>query len=111
MTDPVPSGKYVEGIFSVLVTMESAGGSTTCFKIYPWDLSKNGLGFFHRAFVYPGTKGVFTGLTFCGQPFTIKGDVVRCTHVSGNVHAVGTKLESDVNPEDLLGPCFADVSD
>ncbi len=93
----------VEGSFSVLLTMESPGGSATHFKIYPWDLAKGGVGFFHRSFVYPGTKCTFTGLTFAGQPFTVKGEVARCSHVSGNVHAVGTKLESEIDPDALLG--------
>ena len=68
----------VEGNFSVLLTMDAPGGSTAYFKIYPWDLSRGGVGFFHRAFVYPGTRCTFIGRTFEGKPLTIKGEVVRC---------------------------------
>jgi hypothetical protein len=98
----------IEGNFTVLLTMESPGGSSTHFKIYPWDISRAGLGFFHRAFVYPGTKCSYVGLTAAGQPFSVKGEVVRCTHVSGNVHAIGTKLETEVDPDVLLGPNSGD---
>ena len=93
----------IEGTFSVLLTMEALGGSPCFFRIYPWDLSRGGLGYFHRSFVYPGTRCTFTGLTFDGEPFTIKGEVVRCAHVSGNVHAVGTKLDAEIEPEHFLG--------
>ncbi len=93
----------VEGSFSVLLTMDAPGGSTSYFKIYPWDLSRSGLGFFHRAFVYPGTRCSFIGLTFEGKPFTLTGEVVRCAHVSGNVHAIGTKLDVEIDPESMLG--------
>lgn len=93
----------IEGNFSVLLTMEYPGGSEAHFRIYPWDLSRGGLGFFHRAFVYPGTRCSFAGLNFEGQTFLIKGDVVRCAHVSGNVHAVGVKLEAEIDPEVYLG--------
>lgn len=93
----------VEGNFSVLLTMEAPGGSSAFFRIYPWDLCRTGVGFFHRSFVYPGTRCSYTGLTFDGEPFTIKGEVVRCAHVSGNVHAVGTKLDAEIDPERFLG--------
>ncbi len=93
----------IEGNFSVLLTMDSPGGSTAYFRIYPWDLSRGGVGFFHRSFVYPGTRCSYTGLTFDGEPFTIKGEVVRCAHVSGQVHAVGTKLDAEIDPEKYLG--------
>ncbi len=93
----------IEGTFSVLLTMEAIGGAPAYFRIYPWDLSRGGLGFFHRSFVYPGTRCTFTGLTFDGEPFTIRGEVVRCAHVSGNVHAVGTKLDAEIEPEHFLG--------
>ena len=93
----------VEGNFSVLLTMDAPGGSTSYFKIYPWDLSRGGVGFFHRAFVYPGTRCTFMGLTFEGKPFTITGEVARCSHVSGSVHAVGTKLDAEIDPEAMLG--------
>jgi hypothetical protein len=97
-----------DGNFSVLLTMDSPGGNSAHFRIYPWDLSRGGLGFFHRAFVYPGTRCTFTGLTFGGLPFTIKGEVVRCSHVSGSVHTVGTKLDAEIDPDELLGAHAAD---
>src|SRR4051812_17809400 len=59
----------VEGGFSVLLTMDAPGGSTSYFRIYPWDLSRGGLGFFHRSFVYPGTRCNFAGLMCGGRPF------------------------------------------
>lgn len=93
----------VEGGLALLCTMDFPGGSSAHFRIYPWDISKSGLGFFHRAYLYPGTKCTFTGKTFDHQPFSIKGDVALCAHVSGNVHTVGVKLEFEIDPEMLLG--------
>jgi hypothetical protein len=94
----------VDGTFSMLLTMDSPGGNSSCFRIYPWDLSKGGIGFFHRSFVYPGTRCTFAGVTFSGKPFNLTGEVVRCSHVSGHAHAVGTKLDTEIEPEDLIGP-------
>lgn len=93
----------VEGGLSLLCTMEFPGGSAAYFKIYPWDISKSGVGFFHRAYIYPGTKCTFVGNTFDHQPFSIKGDVMSSVHVSGCVHTVGVKLEFEIDPEMLLG--------
>lgn len=93
----------VEGGFSLLCLMEFPGGSSAQFRIYPWDISKGGLAFFHRAYIYQGTKCTFTGNTIDGQPTSFKGDVVRCSHVSGTVHTVGVKLEMEIDPEVFLG--------
>ncbi len=97
----------VEGGIALLCTMDFPGGSSAHFRIYPWDISKSGIGFFHRAYIYPGTKCTFTGKTFDHQPFSIKGDVMMCAHVSGSVHTVGVKLEFEIEPEMLLGESAA----
>jgi hypothetical protein len=93
----------VEGLFPVLMTMVAPEGGVAHLKIYPWDISRHGLGFFHWSLVYPGTRCTFRGVDGRGQPFSITGEVVRCSHVSGNVHAVGTKLDAEIDPELLLG--------
>lgn len=100
----------IEGGLSFLCTMDFPGGSSAHFKIYPWDVSKSGLGFFHRAYLYPGTKCTFTGQTYDHQPFSVKGDVTTCSHVSGNVHTVGVKLEFEIDPEMLLGEAAASAA-
>lgn len=93
----------LEGRFSVLLQLEYLGGSTGSFRVYPWDLSKGGLGFFHRAYVHPGTKCTINGAMSDGQPICMKGEVVRCEHVSGTVHTVGVKFEMEIDPEVFLG--------
>lgn len=95
--------QVVEGSFALLCTMEFPGGSSAQFRVYPWDISKGGLGFFHRAYIYQGTKCTFTGNTIDGQPTSFKGEVVRCSHVSGTVHTVGVKFEMELDPEVFLG--------
>lgn len=93
----------VEGSFALLCTMEFPGGSSAHFRVFPWDISKGGLAFFHRAYIYSGTKCTFTGNTIDGQPMSFKGDVVRCNHVAGTVHTVGVKLEMEIDPEVFVG--------
>lgn len=100
----------IEGGLSLLCTMDFPGGSSARFRIYPWDISKSGIGFFHRAYLYPGTKCTFTGQTYDQQPFSIKGDVMACSHVSGSVHTVGVKLEFEIDPEMLLGETAASTA-
>lgn len=93
----------VEGGWAVFLAMEYPGGSSAYFRVYPWDLSKGGMGFFHRAFIYPGTRCTITAKTSDGQPVLLKGEVIRCSHVSGTVHTVGVKFEMEIDPADFLG--------
>jgi hypothetical protein len=93
----------LEGKFSILIVLEYLGGSAGYFRVYPWDLSRGGLGFFHRAFVHPGTKCTINGNTTDHQPISLKGEVVRCEHVAGTVHTVGIKFEMEIDPEIFLG--------
>jgi hypothetical protein len=93
----------VEGRFSICVQLEYPGGSSGNFRVQPWDLSRGGLGFFHRAYIHPGTRCTFTGNTIDGQPVSIKGEVVRCMHVAGMVHTVGCKFEMEIDPEIFVG--------
>jgi hypothetical protein len=92
-----------EGSLVLMLTMEYPGGSSAHFKVYPWDLTRHGLAFFHRAYVYPGTRCAFTADTFDHQPISFAGEVVACAHVSGSVHTVGVKFEMDIDPEVFLG--------
>jgi len=93
----------LEGKFSVLLQIEYVGGSTGSFRVYPWDLSSSGLGFFHRAYVHPGTRCTINAMTTDQQPVTLKGEVARCEHVSGTVHTASIKFEMEVDPEIFLG--------
>ncbi|HVU62351.1 MAG TPA: hypothetical protein VHC70_00130, partial [Phycisphaerales bacterium] len=61
----------VDGSLAMLITMDSPGGSSACFRIYPWDISRGGVGFFHRSFVYPGTRCTMSGVARSGSPFSI----------------------------------------
>ncbi len=93
----------VEGNFALLLTLQPPGSAPTHFKIYPWDVSRGGVGFFHRSFVHPGTPCTFGGLDASGRQFSVKATVARCGHVSGNVHMIGTRLLKEIDPAVLLG--------
>lgn len=92
-----------DGNFNMLLSMTYPGGASSHFRIYPWELSQGGLAFFHRAFIYSGTRCNFTGRTTDGQPFSFNGEVMHCHHVTGLVHTVGVKFEMEMDPEIFLG--------
>lgn len=83
--------------FPLLMRLETSGA--TFIAVRPRDLSSSGLGFFHVAYVHPGTSAVFIMKGRKGEVATIKGTVTRCAHVSGRVHEVGAVFEQEIQVE------------
>lgn len=93
----------IEGRIPMLLTLEHPGGSVGRFRVFPWDLSRGGLGFFHRCYVHAGTKCTFDLRNGAGQLVRIQAKVARCVYVMGTVHYVGVQFDVEISPARFLG--------
>ncbi len=89
---------------SLAVRLVQPGGSIVETRMACRNLSQQGIGLLHRAYVHIGTECLVT------LPHPAKGDqdyrgrVVRCLHVAGMVHEIGIRFESDIPLRDIARP-------
>jgi hypothetical protein len=83
--------------FTLVVRTQQPGGSSSLMSVTPRDISSSGIGFFHAAYIHPGTPCALMMRTVTGDPVSLKGTVVRCRHVSGRIHEIGTLFEHEVD--------------
>ncbi|MBL9033007.1 MAG: PilZ domain-containing protein [Phycisphaerae bacterium] len=76
-------------------------GATSKAVVYPYDLSRQGIGFFHAVFLHTGTKVRLRLWVEDKESIVVEGTVRRCTFVSGRAHAVGVELAAPL-PEGIL---------
>ena len=88
--------------FALVVRLVQPGGTGSIFSVTPRDLSTSGLGFFHAAYIHPGTECTLMMRTLKGDPISLKSTVVRCRHVSGRIHEVGCLFEHEVDIETFI---------
>jgi hypothetical protein len=87
----------LEDHFPLLMRVEQEGA--TFIAVRARDLSSSGLGFFHVAYMHPGTNATFIMKGLRGEVATVKGTITRCSHVSGRVHEVGAVFERGIRVE------------
>jgi len=80
----------------LVVRMHHPGGSVANYLVQPRNLSRTGLGFLHGSFVYPQTPCAITLPSQTGPTIRAEGRIVRCRHVSGNVHEVGLRFNEPI---------------
>ncbi len=80
----------------VLVQMRHPGGSVATYMVRPRNLSRGGIAFLHGSFCYTGTACTLTLRTLENETSRVRGKVVRCTHVDGNVHEVAVQFEESI---------------
>jgi len=93
----------IRGRVPMLMCIEHPGGSVGRFRVFPFDLSAGGLGFFHRGYVHPGSRCTFDLCNAARQIVRIQAVVARCVYLSGAAHFVGVQFEVPVEPAKLLG--------
>lgn len=93
----------IQGRLPMLFTIDHPGGSTGRFRIFPFDLSVGGLGFFHRGFVHTASHCTFDLRNAAHQPVRVHAAVASCTYLMGAVHFVGVRFEVPIQPAKLLG--------
>lgn len=86
----------------LVVQMKHPGGSTITYLVRARNLSRTGIGFLHGSFVHTGTACILALRTTDGRPLRLEGKVHRCRHVRGNVHEIGVRFSSPVNPDHFI---------
>nr|MCU0688334.1 response regulator [Phycisphaerales bacterium] len=91
---------FVKG--SLRIEMRQPGGATTNLRYAARNLSSDGVGILHSAYVHAGT----TCVVFLPQPrggeIAVDAVVMRCKHFKGLIHEVGLKFKTPVNVRDFL---------
>jgi hypothetical protein len=95
--------------FALVVRIEQPGGGVATFSVTPRDISTSGIGFFHAAYIHPGTVCTLLMRTLHGEPVSISGCIMRCRHVSGRIHEVGVLFEHEVDVEVFVSDANADA--
>jgi hypothetical protein len=94
--------------FALVVRIEQPGGGIATFSATPRDMSTSGIGFFHAAYIHPGTVCTLLMRTLHGDPVSIAGCIMRCRHVSGRIHEVGVLFEHEVDVEVFVSDASSD---
>jgi hypothetical protein len=94
--------------FALVVRIEQPGGGIATFSATPRDISTSGIGFFHAAYIHPGTVCTLLMRTLHGDPVSISGCIMRCRHVSGRIHEVGVLFEHEVDAEVFVADASTD---
>jgi len=66
------------------------------------NISVGGLGFLHGSYVHPGTGCVLTLISAFKQGYRIHGTIVRCRHLTKNIHEVGVQFEAPIDLEKMV---------
>lgn len=84
--------RYAEATFT------HPGGTRARCVVSPRSISAGGIGVLHGGFVYLGSPCVVHLRSLDGRDVDCPGQVVRCSHISRHVHALGVKFEERIDP-------------
>ena len=66
------------------------------------NLSAGGMAFLNGGFVYTGTRCHVQLLNRRAAQISVEGTVVRCRHLTGNIHEIGIQFDSPINPAEFI---------
>lgn len=89
---------------SIPVRIVHPGGSELEVRMACRNLSKGGIGLFHRSFLHLGTRLVVTLEDPVKGPVRVAGSVVRCLHLFGMVHEIGVVFDEQIDIRRILRP-------
>ena len=75
---------------------------TPYFRVYPRNISQDGIAFIHGNYVSAGTPCTMALKPFHGQQTLVPGKVVRCLSVSNRTHDVGAKIDHKIDISDFV---------
>jgi hypothetical protein len=87
--------------FALLMQLEH-GDKKTVFPLMARDLSSEGVGFFHAAFIHVETPVKFIMRGRDGEPASVAATIRWCRHVAGRVHEAGAVFTRPINPSDFI---------
>ena len=86
----------------LIVRILHLGGSIANYLVKARNISRSGIAFLHGSYLYDGTPCTINLPTTDGGYLAIDGRVVRCRHVSGNIHEVGLWFDAPISLQRLL---------
>ncbi|MCA9302825.1 MAG: response regulator [Phycisphaerales bacterium] len=101
-----PNREFVRWSFrmvSVDLCIENIGGNKVTIPVVTRNISRGGISALHSSYVYPKSRCSIRFTLPDGRDVEVRGEVVRCVHLSGKVHEIGVKFDEQVSTRDLLG--------
>lgn len=86
---------------AVSFLLKHPDGSWLGFTVRTRNLSDSGMGFFHGAFVHPGSRCV-CAIKINKELIKMVGTVRRCNFVSGRIHEIGVEFDQLVDTPAIL---------
>lgn len=90
----------MHGLKAVLTIVETLGHQRHALVVVR-NMSTTGVGCLHGSFLHLGTRCVVSVRDRHGEARSMPGTVVRCKHARGNLHDVGIRFDSPVQPADF----------
>ncbi len=90
------------GYQKIVVTLVDRLRSKSHHIAAPRTISVGGLGFLHGGFIHVGTRCSVTLRDLAGEARSIPGAVVRCSHITRNLHDIGIRFEHEINTADFI---------
>ncbi|MFG0242083.1 MAG: PilZ domain-containing protein [Phycisphaerales bacterium JB054] len=87
---------------SLKLTLVHPGGTSTSVQVVCRNLSRGGIGVLHSAFAHSGTRCVVAVPRIDGETDQIEGTIVRCSHVSGQIHELGILFDEQIPVETYI---------
>lgn len=86
---------------AVLTLFREAGPSQT-FVVAPRNLSAQGVAIIHGGYIHAKTRCIVSIKRVDGKIAHIHGSVVRCSHIKAQLHDIGIKFDSTIDPEGFV---------
>ncbi|MFG0293177.1 MAG: response regulator [Phycisphaerales bacterium JB065] len=92
--------KFTAGKAVVTLMRDTGPGQT--FVVAPRNLSSQGIGLIHGGYVHTKTRCIVSIRRTDGKIAHLHGTVVRCAHVRAQLHDIGIKFDSTIDPEGFV---------
>lgn len=81
----------------LVIEVHQPGGTSSKFLVRPRNISRTGLAFIHGGFLHKDTMCNVLFNTRSAGRVNVRGRVVRCRHIRGNLHEIGLKLLDELD--------------
>lgn len=85
-----------------LLTLNGDLGNTRHFIIAPRNLSAGGVAALHGGYIHVGTKCTVSMKRLDRSAQSVRGRIVRCSHMQGNLHDLGIQFDQHIDPEQFV---------
>ncbi|MEQ9616974.1 MAG: response regulator [Phycisphaerales bacterium] len=86
----------------ILVSFQGKHSNADQYEAYARNISPSGISLVHGVYVYPETPCTITIHTRTGEQQCLSGTVTRCRHITGMLHEIGAKFDSEIEIEEFV---------